>query len=71
MKMKINTGKILFWIGFIITISIILAYIVLMVIDVTCFTTWLISLSVCGTVLVGAAMMLMGRSMERHAEEYI
>ena len=66
-----NTGKILFWIGFTLTIAIIVAYIVLMAIDVTCFTTWLISLSVCGTVLVGASMMLMGRAIERHAEEYV
>lgn len=60
-----NTGKTIFWIGFIITIGIILVYIILMLIDVTCFTTWITSLSLCGLVLLGAVLMLIGRGIER------
>lgn len=62
-----STGKTLFWVGFLITIGIIIAYIILMIIDVTAFTTWVTSLSLCGIVLIGAILMLMGRSMERRA----
>lgn len=62
-----NSGKTLFWIGFLITIGIIIAYIILMIIDVTVFTTWVTSLSLCGIVLVGSILMLVGRQMERRA----
>lgn len=60
-----KTGSSLFWIGFLITIGIIITYIVMLIVDVTCFTTWIISLSLCGIVLVGSVMMLVGRSLER------
>lgn len=60
-----KTGKIIFYTGFVITIAIIVVYIVMMLIDVTCFTTWITSLTVCGLVLLGAIMMLIGRALER------
>ena len=41
-------GALLFWIGFILNIGIIIAYIILAIIDVTCFTTWITSLTLCG-----------------------
>lgn len=61
-----RSGTTLFWIGFIITIGIVTAYIVTLVIDVTCFTSWITSLTLCGGVLVGSIMMLIGRAIERH-----
>ena len=62
-----NTGKTIFWIGFILTIGIILFYLVMMYVDVTCFTTWIYSLLLCGVVLVGSIMMLIGRALERRS----
>lgn len=61
-------GALLFWIGFILNIGIIIAYIILAIIDVTCFTTWITSLTLCGIVLVGAILMLIGRTIERNGE---
>lgn len=60
-----TTGRILFWIGFILTIGIVIAYIITMIVDVTCFTSWITSLTLCGIVLLGAILMLAGRSIER------
>lgn len=61
-------GALLFWIGFILNIGIIIAYIILAIIDVTSFTTWITSLTLCGFVLVGAILMLIGRTIERNGE---
>lgn len=61
-------GALLFWIGFILNIGIIIAYIILAIIDVACFTTWITSLTLCGFVLVGAILMLIGRTIERNGE---
>ncbi len=61
-------GALLFWIGFILNIGIIIAYIILAIIDVTCFITWITSLTLCGFVLVGAILMLIGRTIERNGE---
>ena len=56
------TGKYIFWTGFILTIGIVMAYIIIMIIDVTCFTSWITSLSLCGIVLLGSILMLIGRA---------
>lgn len=64
-------GKILFWVGFAMTISIVIAYIILIIIDVTSFTTWFISLLLCGVVLVGAILMLIGRTLEQKSDDYL
>ena len=61
-------GALLFWIGFILNIGIIIAYIILAIIDVICFTTWITSFTLCGFVLVGAILMLIGRTIERNGE---
>lgn len=60
-----KTGKSLFWIGFILTLGIVIAYIILMIIGVQAFASWVASLSLCGIVLVGSLLMLIGRSLER------
>lgn len=46
-----------------------MAYIIMLAIDMTCFTTWVTSLTLCGVVLVGAILMLIGRKLERNAED--
>lgn len=66
-----TTGRILFWIGFSLTISIVIAYIITMIVDVTCFTSWITSLSLCGIVLLGAILMLVGRSLERKYDDEV
>jgi len=66
-----KTGAAIFWIGFTLTICIVIIYIIMMIVDVTCFTSWITSLCLCGTVLVGSVMMLIGRALERKAGDYI
>ncbi|MDE6528069.1 MAG: hypothetical protein K2L78_03370 [Muribaculaceae bacterium] len=61
------TGKSIFWTGFILTITIVIAYIIILIIDVTCFTTWIASLTFCGAVLTGSILMLIGRAIERRS----
>ena len=65
------TGKYIFWTGFILTIGIVMAYIIIMIIDVTCFTSWITSLSLCGIVLLGSILMLIGRAIERRSDAEI
>lgn len=65
------TGKYIFWTGFILTIGIVMAYIIIMIIDVTCFTSWITSLSLCGIVLLGSILMLIGRAIERCSDDEI
>lgn len=60
-----KVGKIIFFTGFYITLAIIAVYIVMMLIDVSFFTTWITSLTMCGLVLLGTVMMLVGRAIER------
>ena len=60
-----KVGKIIFFTGFYITLAIIPVYIVMMLIDVSFFTTWITSLTMCGLVLLGTVMMLVGRAIER------
>ena len=65
------TGKYIFWTGFILTIGIVMAYIIIMIIDVTCFTSWITSLSLCGIVLLGSILMLIGGAIERRSDDEI
>lgn len=60
-----KVGKIIFFTGFYISLAIIAVYIVMMLIDVSFFTTWITSLTMCGLVLLGTVMMLVGRAIER------
>ena len=60
-----KVGNIIFFTGFYITLAIIAVYIVMMLIDVSFFTTWITSLTMCGLVLLGTVMMLVGRAIER------
>ncbi len=48
-----------------------MAYIIIMIIDVTCFTSWITSLSLCGIVLLGSILMLIGRAIERRSDDEI
>lgn len=60
-----KTGRSLFWAGFILTIAVVAGFIVMMIIGVAPFTTWVSALTLCGLVLVGALLMYLGRAFER------
>ncbi|MDO4319597.1 MAG: hypothetical protein Q4C34_03380 [Bacteroidales bacterium] len=62
-----DLGKTLFWLGFSLIIGIVLAYIIVMIIDVTCLGTWVTAISVLGITLIGGLLMLFGRDLERKA----
>lgn len=62
-----DLGKTLFWLGFCLIIGIVLAYIIVMIVDITCLGTWVTALSVVGITLIGAVLMLVGRAMELRA----
>ena len=64
-------GAALFWTGFILTIAIIIGYIIVMLINVTTYTSWIASLFVCGVVMSGAVLMLIGRAVERKSGDEI
>ena len=64
-----KTGTIIFFTGFLLTISIIAAYIIALIVDVTIFTAWIMSMAVCGLVLLGSVMMLVGRALERRSND--
>ncbi|MCC8037115.1 MAG: hypothetical protein LIP02_03130 [Bacteroidales bacterium] len=48
-------------------IGIVIAYLVLMLCGAAVFATWVAALSLCGIVLIGGLLMLIGRNYE-HAE---
>ncbi len=64
-------GRSIFWIGFTISVCVVIAYIVMMLIYVTTFASWIASLILCGTVLLGSVLMLIGRSIERKSGDEI
>lgn len=66
-KVTMKTGKTIFWTGFIITIGIIIAYLLTMIIGVAAFAGWIVSLSLCGIVMVGAVLMIIGRAIEKRS----
>lgn len=67
--MDMKTGTILFWTGFAVTMGFITAYLILLCVCTTVFTEWLISLVLCGAVIAGAVMMVIGRAIERNPAE--
>lgn len=62
-----KTGKTLFWVGLCVNVGVIITYLILMIIGVDAFASWIVSLSLCGIVLVGSVLMLLGRSLEKHS----
>ena len=63
-------GKALFWIGFIILMGVVTAYLIIMLAGSVAFATTTAMLSICALILIGALVMLMGRSYERRAERH-
>ncbi len=59
-------GSTLFWAGFILVILTVVAFLLILIFNAPLFTTWVASLSFCGLVLVGAAMMMAGRTLEKN-----
>ncbi|MCM1522579.1 MAG: hypothetical protein NC039_08010 [Muribaculaceae bacterium] len=61
-------GKGLFWLGFIVLLGVVFAYLIIMMIGSIAYATTTTTLSICAVILIGALLMLMGRSYERRAE---
>lgn len=65
-----KTGKTIFWIGFIITLGIIIAYLLTMIIGVAASAGWIVSMSLCGVVMVGALLMIIGRVIDKRSGDF-
>ncbi|MCI9286253.1 MAG: hypothetical protein HFJ91_10825 [Muribaculaceae bacterium] len=61
-------GKALFWIGFIVLMGVVMAYLILMLVGSLAFITTSAMLSICAVILVSGLLMLMGRGYERRGE---
>ena len=61
-------GKGLFWLGFIVLIGVVFAYLIMMIAGSIAFATTTAVLSICAVILIGALLMIMGRGYERRAE---
>lgn len=60
-----SLGKFFFWLGFIILIGVVMAYLIIMFVGSVAFATTSAALSICVIIAVGALLMLMGRNYER------
>lgn len=61
-------GKVLFWFGFIILIGIVMAYLILLLAGALAYVTASAILILCGVILAGTLLMLLGRAYERRGE---
>lgn len=61
-------GKGLFWIGFILLMGVVVAYLILMAAGALKTATWVTDLTIIGAVLLGGLLMLLGRASERKGE---
>ena len=65
-----KTGKTIFWPGFMITLGIIIAYLLTMIIGVAASAGWIVSMSLCGVVMVGALLMIIGRVIDKRSGDF-
>ncbi len=63
-----SLGKALFWIGFIVLIGVVMAYLIITIAGALAFVTTTSVLTLCAAILIGALLMLIGRGYERRAE---
>ncbi|MCM1355120.1 MAG: hypothetical protein NC212_01785 [Staphylococcus sp.] len=61
-------GKGLFWIGFIILMGVVIAYMITMFVGTMAFASWVTALTFSGFIILGGLFMLIGRSSERKGE---
>ena len=57
-------GKAIFWIGFVALIGVVIAYLIIIISGAIAFATTATSLSICGIILLGALLMLLGHHYE-------
>lgn len=60
-------GKILFWLGFIVLIGVVFAYLILIIAGSVVFATTTAALSICAVLAVSGLLMLAGRAYEHKA----
>ncbi len=61
-------GKGLFWLGFILLMGVVIAYLIMMLAGALAIATWVTTLTISGIILVSGLFMLIGRSYERRGE---
>ena len=61
-------GKGLFWLGFILLMGVVIAYLIIMLAGIMAFASWTTAVSFCVLILLGGLFMLIGRSSERKGE---
>lgn len=61
-------GKFLFWLGFIILMGVVFAYLIIVLIGSVAFATTSAALSICAIIAIGGLLMIMGRSYERRSD---
>lgn len=62
-------GKSLFWIGFVVLMGVVIAYMITMFAGVIAFASWVTALTFCGLILIGGLLMLVERTYERKGDE--
>lgn len=65
-----KTGKTIFWTGFMITLGMIIAYLLTMIIGVAASTGRIVSMSLCGVVMAGALLMIIGRVIDKRSGDF-
>ncbi|MCH5326307.1 MAG: hypothetical protein J1E29_03775 [Duncaniella sp.] len=60
-------GKGLFWLGFIILVGVVFAYLIMIIAGAMAVATTAVMLTICAAILAGALLMLLGRTYERKA----
>ncbi len=61
-------GKGLFWIGFILLMGVVIAYMITMFVGVVALASWTTALTFGALIIVGGIFMLIGRAYERRGE---
>ena len=61
-------GKGLFWIGFILLMGVVIAYMITMFVGVVALASWTTAVTFSALIIVGGIFMLIGRASERRGE---
>lgn len=62
-------GKGLFWLGFILLMGVVIAYLIIMVAGAAALAVWSTALAFCVLIFFGGVFMLIGRTYERKGEK--
>ncbi|MDE6555973.1 MAG: hypothetical protein K2K55_03325 [Duncaniella sp.] len=63
-----SLGKGIFWLGFILLMGVVMAYLIIMMAHIAVFAMTSVALTMCAIILISGLLMLIGRSYERKGE---